>query len=280
MIETRFAGERRADADEPAPRVGAPGQAPLRGEQPCRAAAPLAAAEALSLAYEGRTVLRDASLTVRPGELVTVIGPNGGGKSSLLKAIIGVLDPSAGMVARRAALRVGYAPQAFALDRSLPLTVDRFLSLGAAAGRRMRPARDAALATVGLPSQGGAPLASLSGGERQRALLARALLREPELLALDEPTQGLDHRGAARFYEVIEELRRRRGLGVLMVSHDLPFVMAASDRVYCVNGQVLCEGAPRQVSAHPEYRRLFGAGRGADAEAGEEVDGQEGRRGC
>ena len=98
------------------------------------------------------------------------------------------------------------------------------------------------------------------GGQFQRALLAQAILRRPDLLVLDEATQGLDQPGTARFYRLIEELRAELGCAVVMVSHDLHVVMAASDRVICLNGHVCCEGAPLVVSAAPEYRALFGLG--------------------
>jgi zinc transport system ATP-binding protein len=103
-------------------------------------------------------------------------------------------------------------------------------------------------------------MAALSGGQFQRVLLARALLSAPQLLILDEPTQGLDQPGEAAFYRLIEAVRQDTGAAVLMVSHDLHVVMAASDRVICLNGHVCCEGTPRVVSNAPEYRALFGLG--------------------
>jgi zinc transport system ATP-binding protein len=138
----------------------------------------------------------------------------------------------------------------------MPMTVDRFLALtGAdAAGRR------AALARVGVTEIGSRQLVDLSGGQFQRALLAQALLRRPTLLVLDEAAQGLDQPGIARFYGLIADLRREIGCAVLMVSHDLHVVMAASDRVICLNGHICCQGEPLVVSAAPEYRALFGFG--------------------
>jgi zinc transport system ATP-binding protein len=103
-------------------------------------------------------------------------------------------------------------------------------------------------------------MSGLSGGQFQRVLLARALLCDPQLLILDEATQGLDQPGSAAFYQQIEKVRQELGCAVLMVSHELHVVMAASDRVICLNGHVCCEGAPEHVASAPEYRALFGTG--------------------
>lgn len=217
----------------------------------------LLSADHLSVRREAQPVLTDVSLAIHAGEIVTILGPNGSGKSTLLRALIGILRASSGTVWHRPGLRIGYVPQKLAVDRSLPMTVRRFLSLprrvpdGAAMG---------ALGRVGLPDLAGRQMTELSGGQFQRVLLARALLADPELLILDEPTQGLDQPGEAAFYRLIEEVRQETGVAVLMVSHDLHVVMAASDRVICLNGHVCCEGTPRVVSNAPEYRALFGLG--------------------
>jgi zinc transport system ATP-binding protein len=202
-------------------------------------------------------VLTDISMQVRPGEIVTILGPNGSGKSTLLRALLGILPAAAGKVARRHGLVIGYVPQRLAIDRTLPMTVRRFLSLPV---RVSDADAAAALVRVGLPDVAGKQMADLSGGQFQRVLLARALLARPHLLILDEPTQGLDQPGEAAFYRLIEEVRRETGVAVLMVSHDLHVVMAASDRVICLNGHICCEGTPRVVSSAPEYRALFGLG--------------------
>ncbi len=148
-------------------------------------------------------------------------------------------------------------PQRLEIDRTLPLTVRRFLSLPV---RRSAADSAAALARTGVPDVGEKQMTALSGGQFQRVLLARALLTNPGLLILDEPTQGLDQPGEAAFYRLIEEVRQETGAAVLMVSHDLHVVMSASDRVICLNGHVCCEGTPRVVSNAPEYRALFGLG--------------------
>jgi len=204
-------------------------------------------------------VLRGVTLAIAPGEIVTIVGPNGSGKSTLLRTIVSAQRPSAGRLWRRPGLRVGYVPQRLHIDPTLPLTVRRFLGLP----RRVSDAEArAVLAEAGAGDLTDRQMTDLSGGQMQRVLLARALLGNPELLILDEPTQGLDQPGSAAFYRRIEALRARKGCAVLMVSHELHVVMAASDRVICLNGHVCCEGAPEHVASAPEYRALFGTGTG------------------
>lgn len=204
-------------------------------------------------------VLHGVSLRLERGEIVTVVGPNGSGKTTLLRALIGAVPPARGRVWRAPGLRIGYVPQRLHLDPSFPITVRRFLDLPA---RVAEAQAEAALRRAGAEGLGGRQMADLSGGQAQRVLLARAALHGPDLLLLDEPTQGLDQPGAAGFYRGVAALRDGLGCAVLMVSHDLHVVMAASDRVVCLNGHVCCEGTPSAVSAAPAYRELFGTGAG------------------
>jgi zinc transport system ATP-binding protein len=216
----------------------------------------LVEARGLGVILGGQRVLTGVDLALHPREIVTVVGPNGSGKSTLLRLLIGAERPTEGSVRRAPGLRIGYVPQRLAVDRTLPMTVTRFLALAGGDAE----ARARAMERVGIPGLGGRQMAELSGGQFQRALLAQALLRRPGLLVLDEAAQGLDQAGEARFYRLIEQLRAELGCAVLMVSHDLHVVMAASDRVICLNGHICCEGAPTVVSAAPEYRALFGLG--------------------
>jgi zinc transport system ATP-binding protein len=217
----------------------------------------LLSAKNLSVHFGATEALSGVSMGIAAGEIVTVLGPNGSGKSTLLRALLGIVAASEGTVTRTPGLRIGYVPQRLAMDRAMPMTVRRFLSLP----HRVQEADAvAALARVGLAGLGAQQMTGLSGGQFQRVLLARALLVEPQLLILDEPTQGLDQPGEAGFYRLIEEVRRETGAAVLMVSHDLHVVMAASDRVICLNRHICCEGTPRVVSNAPEYRALFGLG--------------------
>ena len=202
-------------------------------------------------------ILDHVDFAIEKGEIVTIVGPNGSGKSTLLRALIGAVAPSEGEVTRAPGMRIGYVPQRLHIDPTLPMTVGRFLSLP-----RRQSAVDLrmALEAAGLPDLGGRQMGDLSGGQFQRVLLARALMEKPDLLILDEATQGLDQPGSAAFYRRIEEVRQEMGCAVLMVSHELHVVMSASDRVVCLNGHVCCEGQPEHVAQAEEYRALFGSG--------------------
>jgi zinc transport system ATP-binding protein len=216
---------------------------------------PLIEAKGVSHGYGRLEALQHVDLAVAPGEIVSLIGPNGAGKTTLVRIMLGLVKPRAGTVLRRPGLRIGYMPQQFRLEPSLPMTVRRFLGLGGAD----RAAIGRALFEVGAEAIADHPLLGLSGGETQRVLLARALVREPTLLVLDEPVRGVDIGGQVELYELVAQIRRRRGCSVLMISHDLHLVMAATDRVICLNRHVCCAGRPEAVSAHPEYLALFGA---------------------
>ncbi|MDW3204861.1 MAG: metal ABC transporter ATP-binding protein [Alphaproteobacteria bacterium] len=221
-----------------------------------RAGSPLVEAVDIGVRGGGRWLIRHIDLSVRPGEIVTVIGPNGSGKSTLVKTVLGVLRPAEGKVARKSGLRVGYVPQRLSVDWTLPLTVDRLIRL---TGPVPEGERKAALEAVGIPHLARAEVRTLSGGEFQRALLARAIARKPDLLVLDEPVQGVDVAGEVALYALIDEIRHKTGCGILMISHDLHVVMAATDTVLCLNGHVCCSGTPQSVAEDPAYRALFGA---------------------
>lgn len=208
----------------------------------------------LELSLGGRQLLSGVDIAVSAGEIVTLIGPNGAGKSTLVKVLLGLLKPTSGSVRRSPGLSIGYLPQHFSVDPVLPLSVRRMLTLTQQA---TKAEQEQALTQVGIAHLGDAPLETLSGGERQRVLLARALLRRPQLLVLDEPTQGVDFAGEAALYQLIGDLREHHGYGVLMISHDLHLVMAATDRVICLNHHICCAGEPESVRQHPEYLALF-----------------------
>ena len=220
-------------------------------------AEPLVEGIGIGLRRDGTALLEHVDLAIGPGEIVSLIGPNGAGKTTLVRVLLGLCPPDRGSVRRRPGLRVGYVPQRLQLDPVLPLTVRRFLALGA---RAPESRRTGVLAEVGVPQLLDRPMTALSGGEFQRVLLARALLREPELLVLDEPVQGVDVGGQAEVYALIARIREARGCAVLLVSHDLHMVMSATDRVVCLNRHVCCEGHADAVSRHPEYLALFGPG--------------------
>ncbi len=213
----------------------------------------------LTFARDGRRILDGIDIDIAAGEIVTLIGPNGAGKTTLVRLLLGLAVPDRGSVARRPGLRIGYAPQRFDVATAIPMTVRRFLG-GCAGPWSTRPVETvtAVLGEVGASRVLDSQLAALSGGELQRIVLARALLRDPQLLVLDEPVRGVDYAGEAELYTLIGRLRHERGLGVLLVSHDLHVVMASSDRVICINRHVCCSGVPELVARSPEYVKLFG----------------------
>lgn len=219
--------------------------------------ATLVSARNLGLTFGDHAVLDNVSLTLKAGRITTLIGPNGAGKSTLARLVLGLTTPDSGRIERRPGLRIGYMPQHLHFDESLPLTVDRFLWLGAPGHTRDRRT---ALERTGVGHLRRRPVRLLSGGETQRVLLARALLRQPDLLVLDEPAQGVDVAGQDALYALLDEVRADTGCGILLISHDLHLVMARTDDVVCLHHHVCCSGTPESVARDPAYRRLFGAG--------------------
>lgn len=223
--------------------------------RPSSSGAPLVVLKGVGVRRGGRAILSGVDLTLEPGAILTVIGPNGGGKTTLLKIVLGLLKPDEGTVFVRPGARLGYVPQRLRLDPTLPMTVRRLMRL-----THRHPDADlrAALGETGVGHLVDSDVTALSGGEFQRVLIARALLARPDLLVLDEPVQGVDFAGELALYQKIAEIRERHGCAILLVSHDLHMVMAASDQVICLNGHVCCAGMPNEVAESPEYLRLFG----------------------
>jgi zinc transport system ATP-binding protein len=215
----------------------------------------LISARGLSLSRNGRQLLDHVDVDVNAGEIVTLIGPNGAGKTTLVRVLLGLVAPDQGEIVTAKDLRIGYLPQRFERDATIPLTVKRFLTLSSSASNGEI---GEALGEVGASSLAEAQVANLSGGEFQRVALAKTLIGHPSLLVLDEPVQNVDYAGEADLYRLIGEIRARRGCGILLVSHDLHVVLGGSDRVVCLNGHVCCSGVPESVAQHPEYTRLFG----------------------
>ncbi|SMF15085.1 zinc transport system ATP-binding protein [Alteromonadaceae bacterium Bs31] len=208
----------------------------------------------VNLSFNQRTVLSAIDFSIGEAEICTIIGPNGAGKSTLVKIMIGLLQPDSGQVKRQADLRIGYVPQKLHLDRGMPLNVKRFLALTGASKQEVQ----ATFQQFDIKHLATEQIHGLSGGELQRVLLARAVLRKPQLLVLDEPLQGVDVIGQAKLYRLIASLREQLNCAIIMVSHDLHLVMAQTDSVLCLNQHVCCHGEPESVSRHPEYLRLFG----------------------
>lgn len=199
--------------------------------------------------------MRHIDLDIFRGEIVTLIGPNGSGKSTTAKMALEILRPTEGNVTRKAALKVGYVPQKLNFDRTLPLSITRLMELTGPVGRETV---DEALEEVGMQHMRDAQVSTLSDGELQRVLLARAGARKPDLMVLDEPLQGIDFAGESALYRLIGQYRDRLNCAIMLISHDLHIVMAASDRVLCLNGHICCSGKPQEVAVSREYAALFG----------------------
>jgi zinc transport system ATP-binding protein len=215
----------------------------------------LISASNLAYSIHGHQVLDAVTLALHGKEILTLIGPNGAGKTSLVRILLGLNKATSGEVYRKPGLTIGYVPQQIHIDPVLPLRVRDFLTT---AGRFHLQQLVRVLDEVQMPHLLTSPVQALSGGEFQRVLLARALLNQPDVLVLDEPAQGVDIIGQQALYQTIRRIRDRHACGVLMVSHDLHLVMAATDQVVCLNTHICCTGHPDDVSAHPEYLKIFG----------------------
>ncbi|MBM08303.1 MAG: zinc ABC transporter ATP-binding protein [Magnetovibrio sp.] len=203
-----------------------------------------------------RWLVRGIDMVVEPGEIVTLIGPNGSGKTTTAKLALGILKPDEGTVFQNKKIKVGYVPQAFNVDWTLPLNVSRFMRL---TNRISQKQANDALAMTEVIHLRDSELHALSGGELRRVLIARAIAFKPSLIVLDEPVQGIDFNGGIAIYELIKEIRNELKPGILLISHDLHVVMAATDRIICLNGHICCSGTPSMVASNSAYQKLFGA---------------------
>jgi zinc transport system ATP-binding protein len=229
----------------------------------------------VNLAFNGLPILRDVSMKLPAEKVVALIGPNGSGKTTLLRCLLGLQETDSGEIRlfggiplKQALPRIGYVPQKLQLDRDFILNVREFLALRLQATRHWfwmkRKALDdrlmAAMAELGCESLMDRPVARLSGGQLQRVLIAFSLLREPELLLLDEPTAGVDTPGEQTFYELIGEVHRRHKMSVVLVSHDLSMVYKHAHHVYALNGNICCHGTPEEVMNAESLKEAYGIG--------------------
>lgn len=211
----------------------------------------------LCLEIDSRLILNQVSVSLEANEILTIIGPNGAGKTSLIRILIGLTQPTSGTVIYPRPITFGYMPQKLHLNTAMPLPVSTFLKVSGVDADTLQQT----LEELNIQHLYNQSMHRLSGGERQRVLLARAMLRQPDVLVLDEPAQGVDVGGQSRLYELIDIARKRHHCAVLMVSHDLHLVMAKTDRVICLNQHVCCQGHPDAVSTDQAYLSLFGASR-------------------
>ena len=199
-------------------------------------------------------LVKGVSLSVEKGKIVTLIGPNGSGKSTTAKIALGIYKKIDGKV-EKYTNKIGYVPQKISIDWTLPLRVHDFMLLTEDLDDK---SINEALSLTGVVHLKNKNLGNLSGGEFQRVLLARAISKKPEFLVLDEPVQGVDFTGEIALYELIKKISDELNCGILLISHDLHTVMAATDHVVCLNGHVCCSGTPIDVAKNNEYKALFG----------------------
>ncbi|OTG80136.1 zinc ABC transporter ATP-binding protein [Acinetobacter sp. ANC 5054] len=221
------------------------------------AAAPIVALQGVHVRIDERDILKNIDFSLNEKEIVTLIGPNGAGKSTLIKVLLGIVKPVSGKIISSQKLKFSYVPQKFNPSHSLPLRVCDLLAL-----EKCDPQiKQEIIRDTGIAKLAQSKVQQLSGGERQRVLIARALLRQPNILVLDEPMQGLDIQSEAELYDYVRSLPEKYGCAILMVSHDLQWVMQGTHRVVCLNKHICCSGLPENVQQHPEYQAIFGTNR-------------------
>lgn len=213
-------------------------------------------AENVSLQLGTRQILSAVDFEITAGEIAIFIGPNGGGKTSLVKLLLGIHPAQSGTITRKVGLNISYVPQKFEISPFLPLSVKRLLNF---TQKYSETTLVEALRTTDCEHLLNDQVKQLSGGELQRVLIARAMLSKPDILVLDEALQGVDQAGEVRLNNLISDYSKQNGTAILMVSHDLHLVMKSTDRVYCINGHICCQGKPEQVQHMDEFKNIFGS---------------------
>ena len=199
-------------------------------------------------------LVRGISLEINQGQIVTLIGPNGSGKTTTAKMILNILNTDEGLV-KGNANKMAYVPQKINIDWTMPLRVIDFMKITSSLNNTQITE---SLSMTGVDKLLYNQIHSLSGGEFQRVLIARAIAKKPDLLVLDEPVQGVDFNGEIALYNLIKEISVNLNCGILLISHDMHFVMSTTDHVICLNGHICCSGSPSNVVKNPEYIKLFG----------------------
>ncbi|MEK7099220.1 MAG: metal ABC transporter ATP-binding protein [Patescibacteria group bacterium] len=220
----------------------------------------------LNVVLNGHRVLDDVSFDIPAGSIAAIVGPNGSGKTTLMKAMLGLIPyqgesmvlgvPSSG-VSRRVADRIGYVPQHLDFDRTMPVTVAELLDVHLRDRTRKNRIAES-LASVDAADLLPKMIGVLSGGEFQRVLLALALLNNPDILFLDEPSAGVDIEGAGEFYARLQDLRTQRSITIVMVSHDMDVVFRHATQVLCINHALICQGSPHSALTPDTMKHLYG----------------------
>ncbi len=201
----------------------------------------------------GVDILNNIQLTIKNGDFLTLMGPNGAGKSMLIKTMLGIIKPTRGQIIKTPNLRIGYMPQHCQIEPSMPILVRDFLKIA------KNPTNyEAVVEQCNIGALCDKFAFQLSGGEFQRVLCARALIGNPQLLILDEPSQNLDLKSMDDFYQMVENIYKTQKITIIMVSHDLHFVLSSSTEVICLYHHICCHGPAHSISQQQEFQKIFG----------------------
>lgn len=209
----------------------------------------------IALFTDGKKILQNINLELKKGEITTLIGPNGGGKTSIARILLGILKPTKGKIIKSKNIKIGYMPQKISFDKTIPLSAKDFIKLSI----KKVFFDENLIKLLGVENILEKQIQDLSGGQLQKILLIRALATNPDLLVLDEPTQYMDIKAIDNFYQILEEIRKQKHCAILLISHDLLAIMQKTDAVFCINNHICCHGSPDNINNHPEYISLFGS---------------------
>ena len=215
----------------------------------------LISAKNINVIKMGKNILKDVSIDIKKNDFTTIIGPNGAGKSMLLKCLMGFYKPNSGAIKTKPNLKFGYMPQNLDVIKTIPMKAKLFITIKK---KFDKISLKKVISETQIDNILDKQLSVLSGGEMQRVLLARSLLNNPELLILDEPAQNLDVSGQMLFYKLLQEIYSKRGLSILMVSHDLHLVMISTKQVICLSNRICCFGKPQQITNDPKFLSMYG----------------------
>ncbi len=210
----------------------------------------------LSVTLSNKNILENVNLTLNQGQIITIIGPNGSGKTTLVRCVLNFLKPTVGNIWIKENLKIGYLPQKMNINPNLPISVEDFLKL-TVKNSINKKILNRIIGQTNIHKILSNPLQKISGGELQKVLLAKALLKQPQLLILDEPNQGVDVSGQVEFYQLIEKLRKEQNIASLIISHDLHLVMKNTDYVICLHNHICCEGTVNKIQEENYLQKLF-----------------------
>lgn len=214
--------------------------------------------ENLALAYDNKTVLDNINISIKRGNIVTILGPNGGGKTSLVKAVAGINKSYTGNIMLAQNTKISYMPQNFSISHLMPITVEYFLLNSFS--KRLKKKQSVIVEAIELVGIGHIlknQVLEISAGQTQLLLLARCLITEPNLIILDEPVSAMDINARAKFYDIINKIAKKRLVSILMTSHDLNSALPCSDYIICINNTIYCQGKPSEIMENKSLNEIF-----------------------